>query len=374
MLDRMDPDLLMLRRSVLVGGLLIGLLFGAIAQRSRFCTMGALADLFTFGDARRLRMWATAVLVALLGTQALVLGGAVELGGATQNGRRLAWASNLVGGTLFGFGMVLASGCAARNLVRVGAGNLKALVVLMTLGLAALMSLRGVLAPLRIDGLDALALPLAGTQDLPAWLARAGLGAETLLRPLLALLLGAALAAWIFSDAGFRAERGAVLGGAGIGALVVAAWFLTGHLGFVAEHPDTLEPAWLATSSRHAESLSFVAPLAYGLDLLTLWSDRSTTLAFGVATAIGVPLGSAVVAVAMREFRWEGFGSVADMGHHLLGALMMGAGGVTALGCTVGQGISGLSLMAAGAFIACTGFVLGAWLALRYQGWRIARE
>ena len=374
MLDFMDPDLLMLRRAVLVGGLLIGLLFGAIAQRSRFCTMGALADLFTFGDAGRLRMWATAVLVALLGTQALIVAGAVELDGALQNGRRLAWASNLVGGTLFGFGMVLASGCAARNLVRVGAGNLKALVVLITLGLAALMSLRGVLAPLRIEGLDALALPLAGAQDLPAWLARVGLGTETLLRPLLALLLAAALAAWIFGDARFRAERGALLGGVGIGALVVAAWFLTGHLGFLAEHPDTLEPAWLTTSSRRAEALSFVAPLAYGLDLLTLWSDRSTTLAFGVATAIGVPLGSAAVAIATREFRWEGFGSVADMGHHLLGALLMGAGGVTALGCTVGQGISGLSLLAAGAFIACAGFTLGAWLALRYQGWRIERE
>ena len=369
----MDSDLATLQRLVLAGGLLLGLLFGALAQRSRFCTMGALADLMTFGDASRLRLWALAVLVALLGTQALILSGAVALGGTVQNGHRLAWASNLAGGTLFGFGMVLASGCAARNLVRVGTGNLKALVVLAVIGLAALMTLRGVLAPLRIDGLDALALPLAGAQDLPAWLARSGLASETLLRPLLTLAIAAPLAVWIFRDRAFRAERAVLLGGLGIGALVVAAWWLTGHLGFVAEHPETLEPAWLATSSRRAEGLSFVAPLAYGLGLLTLWTDRSTTLAFGVATALGVPLGSASVALATREFRWEGFANAGDLGHHLVGALLMGFGGVAALGCTVGQGVSGLSLLSAGAFITCAGFALGAWAALRYQGWRIER-
>jgi hypothetical protein len=367
-------DLIAVQRSVVGGGLLIGLLFGALAQRSRFCTMGALADLFTFGYAGRLRLWALAVLVALLGTQALLLTGAAELGGAIQNSHRLAWASHLVGGTLFGVGMVLASGCAARNLVRVGAGNLKALVVLATVGLAALMTLRGVLAPLRIDGLDALALPLAGAQDLPAWLARSGLASDALLRPLLTLLIGTALAAWIFRDRAFRVDRTGLLGGVGIGALGVAAWWLTGHLGFVADHPETLEPAWLGTSSRRAEALSFVAPLAYGLDLLTLWTDRSLTLTFGVAAALGVPLGSAAVALATREFRWEGFANTGDLGHHLIGALLMGFGGVTALGCTVGQGISGLSLLAAGAFISCAGFALGAWLALRYQGWRVERE
>lgn len=370
----MDDSLLSLQRAVVGGGLLIGLLFGALAQRSRFCTMGALADLMSFGDAGRLRLWALAALVALLGTQGLLLAGAAELGGAVQNGHRLAWASHLVGGTLFGVGMVLASGCAARNLVRAGTGNLKALVVLLAVGLAALMTLRGVLAPLRIDGFDALALPLAGAQDLPAWLARSGLASEALLRPSLTLLIAAALAVWIFKDRDFRADRAALIGGVGIGALVVAAWWLTGHMGFVAEHPDTLEPAWLATSSRRAEALSFVAPLAYGIDLLTLWTDRSLTLTFGVAAALGVPLGSAAVTLTTREFRWEGFANAGDLGHHLIGALLMGFGGVTALGCTVGQGISGLSLLAAGAFITCAGFALGAWLALRYQTWRIGRE
>ncbi|RZT97689.1 YeeE/YedE family protein [Rivibacter subsaxonicus] len=370
----MEPDLATLTRSVLAGGLLIGLLFGALAQRSRFCTMGALADLVTFGDATRLRMWALAALVALLGTQALILAGAVDLRSTVQNGHRLFWASNLVGGTLFGFGMVLASGCASRNLVRLGSGSLKALVVLGVTGLAALMTLRGVLAPLRIEWLDAFALSLAGPQDLPAWLARSGLAAEALLRPLLTLVLGALLGFWILRDRRFRGDRPALLGGAGIGALVVGAWFLTGHLGFVAEHPATLEPAWLATSSRRPEGLSFVAPLAYSIDLLTLWTDRNTTLAFGIATAIGIPLGSAAAALAAREFQWESFAEAGDLAHHLVGALLMGAGGVTALGCTLGQGVSGLSLLAVGAFIACAGFGLGAWLALRYQSWRIERE
>jgi uncharacterized protein len=163
------------------------------------------------------------------------------------------------------------------------------------------------------------------------------------------------------------------LGGVGVGLLVPAAWALTGHLGFIAEHPDTLEAAWLGTYSHRPEALSFTAPMAHSLDLLTLWSDRNTTASFGVTVTLGVLLGSAASALLRREFRVESFRSAEDLGNHLLGGLLMGFGGVTAVGCSIGQGISGMSLLSAGACLAVAGMVGGAWLALRYQAWRVER-
>ncbi|MGA0611929.1 YeeE/YedE family protein [Caldimonas sp. KR1-144] len=373
----MDQELASLQHTVnlvLALGFAIGLAFGAVAQHTRFCTMGAIADRINFGDGTRLRQWVLAAVVALLGTQALIAAGTLDLSASFYVGAKLTWLSHLLGGTLFGFGMVLASGCGSRNLVRAGAGSLKAVVVVLVLGLAAQMTMRGAFAPLRVETLDAVALTLAGPQDLPSWLARATTASAGLWRVALAALVAVAAGVWLWRDAAFRGDRAAQLGGAAIGLLVVAAWWSTARLGFVPEHPQTLEPAWPATDSRRPEAMSFVAPVANTLTLLTLWSDKGTTLSFAIALVLGVPLGSAAVALATRSFRWEGFRDAGDLSHHLVGAVLMGFGGVTALGCTVGQGLSGLSLMAPGAALACAGFGIGAALALRYQAWRIERE
>lgn len=366
----MDPQSLAL--FVVCGGFAIGLAFGAVAQVTRFCTMGALADAMSFGDLTRLRMWVWAVLVALLGTQALVGLAGLDLSSSIYTGRRLSWLAQGLGGLMFGVGMVLASGCASRALVRVAGGNLKALVVLLVVALSAQMTLRGVFALPRVEGLEPVAWLLAGPQDLPSWLARA-LGVETgRLRWLLCALLAGALLAWLLRSREFRRAE-PLLGGFVIGALVVAAWWVTGTLGFLPEHPETLEPAWLATDSGRPQALSFVAPTANTLDLLTLWSDSGTTLSFGIATVIGTVLGSLVATLLRREFRWEGFRNASDMGLHLGGATLMGVGGVTALGCSIGQGISGLAVLSAGSLIAVAGIVAGALGALRWQAWRIER-
>ena len=168
-------------------------------------------------------------------------------------------------------------------------------------------------------------------------------------------------------------DGGHWLGGLCVGLLVPAAWALTGHVGFLPEHPDTLAPAWMGTYSHRPEALTFAAPLAHALDLLTLWSDRNNTATFGVTVTLGVVLGSAASAVLRREFRVESFGSASDLGDHLVGGLLMGFGGVTAMGCSIGQGISGLSLLSAGSFLAVAGIVCGAWAALRMQAWRLER-
>ena len=127
---------------------------------------------------------------------------------------------------------------------------------------------------------------------------------------------------------------------------------------------------YFATNTRTLESMSFVAPTAYSLELLMLWTDKTLHVTFGVATVLGVVLGSFAYAVSTRQFRWEGFASMDDLRTQLMGAVLMGFGGVTAVGCTVGQGLSGVSTLAIGSFIALTGIVGGAVATMKYQLWR----
>jgi hypothetical protein len=367
-----DAALLALEHQVLWAALALGAAFGALAQRTHFCTMGALADVVGMGDWSRLRMWALAAGVAVLGFNTMVALGWLSAGQSIYAAPKLRWASHGVGGLMFGFGMVLASGCGGKALVRIGGGNLKSLVVFGVLGLSAWITLRGLGALLRNATLDRLVWPLPGGQDLPTL--AAPLGGSPAQRALVAgLLVGGGLVAWALARReGRRAE--VLAGGLGIGALVVALWWVSGVLGHVAEHPVTLEESWLATGSQRMESFSFVAPLARALEDLVLGSDASRHLTQGVAAVAGVVLGSAAAALAGGSFRWEGFRGVEDTANHLVGALLMGMGGVTALGCTIGQGLSGLSTLSLGSFITLAGIVVGAWLALHWQIWRLERQ
>lgn len=164
-----------------------------------------------------------------------------------------------------------------------------------------------------------------------------------------------------------------LLGGAIVGLAVVAGWYVTGHLGHIAEHPDTLEEVFLATNSGRAESLSFVAPQAFTLELLLLWSDANRQMSFGIASALGVIAGAAAMALATRSFRIESFRDPADLVRHVAGGLLMGCGGVTALGCTLGQGVSGLSTLALGALITTTAIIAGAAATMKLQYWLLTR-
>ena len=153
--------------------------------------------------------------------------------------------------------------------------------------------------------------------------------------------------------------------------LLILAWFGTG---FVAEHPRTLEETFLATNSTRSEALSFVAPIAFTLDWLMFYSDRNKVLTVGIVAVFGVILGSTAVAIAQRSFRWDGFGGTDDLAHHLVGAVLMGVGGVTAMGCSIGQGVSGVSTLSATSFVAVFAMIAGAWVALKYQTWRLERQ
>ncbi len=365
-------DLQALTGAVLWAAFVLGVVFGAIAQRTHFCIMGAIADVVTMRDWSRVRMWALAAGVAMLGFNGMAAAGWIDAADSIYARRELAWLSNLAGGTLFGIGMVLASGCGSKTLVRIGGGNLKALVVFCVLGLAAYATLRGLFAVWRVDSVDRVWIELPVGQDLPSLLTLATGIERAHAIGLLGGAAGLALVGWALARAEGRAAD-TLLGGIGIGAVIVAAWWVSGRLGYVDEHPETLERVFLATSTRSMESFTFVAPIAYTLDWLIRYSDASLRLSLGVVSVVGVIAGSALMALGSRSFRWEGFAGTEDTANHIVGAVLMGVGGVTAFGCTIGQGLSGLSTLSLGSVIAVAGIVGGAVLALRYQSWRMER-
>jgi hypothetical protein len=151
-------------------------------------------------------------------------------------------------------------------------------------------------------------------------------------------------------------------------------WWVSGHLGYIAEHPDTLQEAFVATNSGRMEALSFVSPVAYTVDWLMFFSDKSKLLTIGIVSVFGVVAGSFVYSLLSRSFRWEGFRDAEDTGNHLVGAVLMGVGGVTAMGCTIGQGLSGISTLSATSFVAVAAILAGGVAGVRYQVWRLERS
>ncbi|MEJ7671088.1 MAG: YeeE/YedE family protein [Casimicrobiaceae bacterium] len=361
---------------VVIAGLAFALafVFGAVANRVNFCTMGAVTDIVNFGDWRRMRMWVLAIAVAIAGSAALALAGLIDLSKSIYTGAQVSWLSCLVGGMMFGFGMTLASGCGSKTLIRAGAGNLKSWIVLVVLGVSAYMTLRGLFAIWRTTALDPWRIDFAATgaatSDLPAILGGLGVTAAQFWVP---FAIAALLLIYVFANRDFRTTPELIVGGIVVGLVIVGGWFVSGHLGYLAEDPATLEERFVATNSGRIESFSFTAPVAYTLELLMLWSDATRIVTFGIAGVLGMIAGSGIYALVTRTFRWEGFGSVEDVANHIVGGTMMGFGGVTALGCTIGQGLTGISTLAVGSILTFTAIVAGSVVAVHYQVWRLEK-
>jgi uncharacterized membrane protein YedE/YeeE len=367
-----DIDLKALATLVLWAAFGLSALFGAIAQRTHFCTMGAVSDIVNMGDWTRMRMWVMAMGVAIVGFNLMVAAGWLDAGKSIYGGPKFVWLSALSGGALFGFGMVLASGCGSKTLVRIGGGNLKSLVVFVVLGVSAFATLKGVTAVARVATVDSVAVTFGTGQDLPSLLAASTGIAKTTLAAALGVAIGGALIVWALARAEGRSGD-SVLAGLGVGAIIAGVWYVSGRLGYVTEDPNTLQEAFVATNSGRMESLSFVAPVAYTLDWPMFFSDKAKLLTIGIVSVAGVVVGSAAYALLTKSFRWEGFRDAGDTANHLVGAVLMGVGGVTALGCTIGQGLSGMSTLSLTSFVAVAAIIAGAVAALRYQVWRIER-
>ena len=323
-----------------------GLVFGAVVQRTHFCTMGAIADLVLFQDWRRMRAWLLAMGVAILGSQALEAAGIVDLSGTFYRASDMLWLGALLGGALFGFGMTLTGGCSSRNVVRLGAGNLKSLIVLLVMAVVGYMTMNGLLAWPRL-WLEAVGGVASTDQGLSAWVGSGGVGTM-----IPALLIGTMLIIFCFKDEKFRSSPKDITAGLVLGALIPFGWLVTGLLG-----ADDFEPVPLA-------SFSFVAPLSRGL--IYLMTYPSVTISFGIAAVGGVLAGAFVAARMAGDFRIEGFAGVEDLARHLIGAAMMGFGGVLGLGCTIGQGMTGISTLAAGSLLTLLAIVGGGVFGVRY--------
>jgi uncharacterized protein len=366
-------DVQLLTAQVLWAVFSLAFALGVLVRQTHFCTMGAVADIVNLGDWSRMRMWALAAGVAIAGFNALVAFGLVQASNTVYGGPRWLFGSALAGGLLFGFGMVLASGCGSKTLVRAGGGSLKSLVVLLVMGLTAWATLRGLTAVLRVNSVDRLAMELPVSQDLPSLLAHASNGSVAQWAGLCAVVVGGGLLLWALARPEGRHPQ-VLAGGVGTGLLVLAMWWVTGRFGFVAEHPETLEPTFLATASQRMEAFSFVAPVAQAMEWGVFFSDRNRTVGVGMVAVLGVLAGAAAAALVTRSFRWEGFRDDADMGRHLVGAVLMGVGGVTAMGCTFGQGLSGLSTLGLTSLVVVPAILCGAVLGLRFLAWQLERQ
>jgi uncharacterized membrane protein YedE/YeeE len=349
-----------------IGGLGIGFIFGWIVNRTNFCTMGSISDFVSFGDFRRFRSWVLAAAVATLGGQLLVAADIVSLPKSMYLTTNLNWLGNLLGGLMFGFGMVLAGGCASKNLARAGGGDLRSLITLLVVGVSAYVTIGGLLGPVRNWLEQATAFDLASlrlqTQSLGAvvgWLTGLSVASAD---AAVAIVFGVAALAYCFRDEGFRTSPTHVWSGIGIGLCVLAGWALTG-LAFDELSAKPTSPV----------SLTYVRPAGDTLE----WLQRFTAdrvPGFGVATVLGTVLGAFVAAWAMGRFRITTYSNASDTVRNLAGAGLMGVGGVMALGCTIGQGITGVSTLAIGSFLTFAAIVVGGIAGIKYMERRLAAE
>lgn len=337
---------------------LLGMVFGAVANKTQFCAMGGISDWINMGSKGRLGAWFLAIGVAIVGSQALDLAALIDLNSAIYRSPNFRWLSYVTGGLLFGIGMTLGSGCGQRNLVRLGGGNLKALVVLLVMGITAYATLRGLLALLRTDYIDSQNIDLTayGLQDqglvsiVVSW---AGLTDHFVAQAIIALSIGLGFMVFALKQETLRNSFDNLLAGITIGICAVAAWYITGVVG-----SDDFDPVPL-------QGVTFVSPVAHTVQYVMTYTG--STINFGIALVLGMVLGSFVYAVLSGNFRIETFRDRGDMVGSLTGGVLMGFGGVLALGCTIGQGVTGMSTLAAGSVIALVSIIFGSVITMKTQ-------
>jgi uncharacterized membrane protein YedE/YeeE len=339
-------------------GLLIGTVFGYIVYVTNFCTMGSISDILNFGDYKRFRSWLLAAAVAIIGATYLQNFGISDINSAMYLTPNFNWLGNVVGGLLFGFGMVFAGGCVSRNLVRAGAGDLRSALVLVVTGIFGYMTIGGILGPIRLSAFDWSIVDLTDynleSQSAGSIISLfSGIDASSANLAAIVVIV-AALIFYCFKDASFRKSIPHLVAGTGIGLCVVAGWMITG-LAFD-EFAEQAVPV---------ASLTFVRPTGDTLEYLMRFTALGAP-GFGVVSVAGALLGGFLGAFSKGRFNLTTFANAKDTVYNMFGAALMGIGGVLALGCTVGQALSGFSTMAVGSMITFVFIIIGGIAGVKY--------
>lgn len=383
----------------------IALVMGAVVNKTNFCTMGAVSDVVNMGDWGRMRAWFFAIAVAVLGVTILEAASLADPGNAFPPYRmgQLIWAENLLGGLVFGIGMTLASGCGNKTLIRIGGGNIKSIMVFLIIGIIAYFMVnplpgsdQTLMSLLFFDWIRPLAIDMGGPQDLGSVLG--GESADTA-RLWVGIVLAVVLLAFVFKSAEFRGSFDNILGGLVVGVAVLAAWYVSSNVMIQYEDwgdevtvsarafLDPVESRWdMAEAAREnweadkpdmtsmsPQSFTFINPMGQSVGYAAKGFDRSE-LSFGIIAVLGIILGSLVWSVITKGFRIEWFNDARDFFNHFIGAIMMGFGGVLAMGCTIGQGITGVSTLAIGSVITLVAIILGSALTMKVQYYKLVYE
>jgi len=346
MLPAMLPELSPLE-ILLWAGLVIGLAFGITGQMTGFCLTRGLREYWLPGEisksgtppGAKLGAFALAMAIAVVGAQLLDFFGVIDLRRSLYLAPGFPLLLVPLGGVLFGFGMMLANGCGARALVLLGQGNLRSFVVLLCLGISAYATLTGLLAPLRNQAASLAMAPTVSALDLSA---NARLATVALVSLVCAL--------FAFWRARLAQHPRDLIGGLVVGLLIVAGWLATGWLA-----QDDFEP-------KPVSSLTFIAPIGETIQYSMIATGVKP--GFGVMLVAGVFLGALLAALIRRRTQLEGFATPRDMLRYMAGGTLMGIGGALAMGCSIGQGLTGFSTLAFSSLLACLGIVVGARLAL----------
>lgn len=372
----------------------VALIMGAVVNKTNFCTMGAVSDWVNMGDTGRMRAWVFAIAIGVLGVMALEAAGLVNVTNTFPPYRQnnFPWLENLLGGVLFGIGMVFASGCGNKTLVRIGGGNLKSVMVLLVIAVIAYFMInpfpgsdKTLYSTLFYSWTNPTAVALSTNQDLGAMLFAENAATG---RMVMGAVVGGLLLIWAFKSADFRRSFDNILGGLVVGLAVLAAWYITSNVMVDADGEimslqtyvqdwdlyapaDAVRPA--AAGPLASQSFTFINPMGQSLGYAASGFDR-TLLTFGIMALAGVAAGSLLWSLVSRSFRFEWFASFRDFVNHFVGAVLMGFGGVLAMGCTIGQGVTGFSTLALGSVLTFAAIVLGSAVTMKIQYYKMVYE
>ncbi len=327
---------------VALAGMSGGLVLGVAVRAGRFCTLGAIEDMTYGGSTARACMWLLALSLAIAGTAAAQAGGITDI--ASSMYFSLAWnpAASVIGGLLFGYGMALAGCCGLTALARIGGGDIRAVVIVLVIGISAYMAIGGPTGYLR----DLLFPPEPAQGDFASSISH-GIGDMLGVSPLLvaaaAAVLGIAIVLVVRrDDFGWRDAAWSTA----IAVAIVSGWILTGWLS---------ERLFIDVP---VESHTFAAPL--GESLIFSMTSTGSSLSFGIGSVAGVVVGALAASLLRKEFRWEACEDPRELKRQIFGAFLMGTGGVVALGCSIGQGLTAFSALSASAPVTAISILVGA--------------